>query len=127
MGKLTTAMVLGIVGGVFGVLSALLALLVGGIAAGFEAEGGELVAGLGFAAIFIGVAGIVGGALAKSRPTWSAGLQLFACVAGFVAVSAAWLIAGPLLLLGAIFAFVGRRALSPAVRTMPPSSPATNG
>lgn len=123
MGKLTTAMVLGIVGGVFGILSALLAMVVGGIAAGLEAEGGGLVASLGFASIFIGVTGIVGGALAKSRPAWSAGLQLFACLAGFVAVSMAWLIAGPLLLLGAIFAFAGRTALAPATPAAPAHQP----
>lgn len=68
--------------------------------------------GLGFAVVFVAVAGIVGGALAMSQPSWSGGLQLFSCLAGCLAVPEAWLIAGPLLLLGAVFAFAGRRAVT---------------
>lgn len=101
-------MVLGIVGGVFGILAALLAMMVGGMGAAFDAEGSETIVGLGFAAVFVGVVGIVGGSLARSRPPAAALLQLLAGIAGFVAVSAAWLIAGPLLLIGAILAWIGR-------------------
>lgn len=101
-------MVLGIVGGVFGILGALLAMVVGGMGAAFGAEGSGTIVGLGFAAVFVAVLGIVGGSLTRSRPPVGALLQLLAGVAGFVAVSAAWLIAGPLLLLGAILAWTGR-------------------
>lgn len=107
-GKLTAALVLGIVGGCFGILAGLLAMVVGGVGTAFEAEGSGTVTGLGFAAIFIAVVGIVGGALAKSKPVAAAILQAIACVAGFIAVSAFWLISGPLLLGGAILAFLGR-------------------
>ena len=128
MGKLTAATVLGIVGGVLGILSALAPLFFplhpgqlpvqlllgrrilddGGMAASFQAAE---PAGLFFVAVvFVAVVGIVGGALAESRPSWSAGLQLFSCLAGFAAVPEVWLMAGPLLLLGAAFAFAGRGA-----------------
>lgn len=130
MGKLTAATVLGIVGGVLGILSALAPLFFplhpgqlpvqlllgrrilddGGIAASFQAPE---PAGMFFVAmVFVAVVGIVGGALAESRPSWSAGLQLFSCLAGFAAVPEVWLTAGPLLLLGAAFAFDGRRAVT---------------
>jgi hypothetical protein len=101
-------MVLGIVGGVFGILGALLAMMVGGLGAAFDAEGSASIVGLGFAAVFLGVLGIVGGSLARSRPSVGALLQLIAGLAGFVAVSAMWLIGGPLLLVGAILAWIGR-------------------
>lgn len=107
-GKLTAAMVLGIIGGVFGIIGALIALFIGGLGAAFEAEGGGTIAGLGFVAVFIGVLGIVGGAMSKSKPKAAAWLQLIAGISGFIAVSAAWLIAGPLLILGGIFAWVGK-------------------
>ncbi len=41
---------------------ALIAMTVGGVGAGFEAEGAGTVVGLGIAAVFLAVAGIVEGA-----------------------------------------------------------------
>ena len=104
----TAALVLGIVGGVFGIFGGLLAMLVGGIGAAFEAEGSGTVAGAGFAAIMLGVLGIIGGALANRKPKASAVLQLIAGALGFIAVSFAWILGGVLLLAGAVCAFLGR-------------------
>jgi hypothetical protein len=78
-----------------------------------EAKVSGTVTGLGLAAIFISVAGIGGGALAKGKPKAAAILQAASGVLGFVAVSAFWLISGPLLLLGAVFAFLGTAARQP--------------
>ncbi|MUL43098.1 hypothetical protein FZ103_18325 [Streptomonospora sp. PA3] len=106
---LTTALVLGIVGGALGIVAALLVMLLGGLGAGFAAEGaGELI-GLGFAAVFIGVVGIVGGSLARGASKTAALLLLLAGFAGFVAISMGWLISGPLLVIGAVLAWFGRR------------------
>ena len=106
-GRLTAALVLGIIGGVFGIVAALLAMAVGGIGSAVGAEGGDTVIGLGFAAVFIGTAAIVGGALARSRPKVAFWLLLATGIGGFIAVSAAWLISGPLLLVGAFLARTG--------------------
>lgn len=106
----TASLVLGIVGGVFGIIAGFLALLFGGLGVATEqAEGGTIV-GLGVAAIFISVVAIVGGALAPRYPKAAAILQLFACVAGFIAVSLFWIFSGILLLIGAGLAFFGRKA-----------------
>lgn len=118
----TGSMVLGITAGALGIVAALLVMMLGGIGAAFEAEGGGQIVGLGFAAIFLAVMGIVGGALAKSKPTAAAIIQLIAGVGGFIAVSAAWLVSGPLLLIGAVLAFAGRKtrtgtAVVPAVQS----------
>ena len=100
-GRQTAALVLGIIGGVFGIAAALLAMAVGGIGSAVGAEGGDTVIGLGFAAVFIATAAIVGGALAKSRPKVAFWLLLSTGLGGFLAISGAWLISGPLLLVGA--------------------------
>lgn len=111
-GKQTAALVLGIIGGIFGIIAAFIAMFVGGLGAAFGAEGGETVVGLGFAAVFIGVAAIVGGAMAKSKPKAAFWLLLITGIGGFIAVSAAWLLSGPLLLIGALLARSGMKATS---------------
>jgi hypothetical protein len=106
----TASMVLGIIGGVFGIIAGLLALLLGGVGSAFDADDSGLIVGKGFRAVLIGVVGIVGGALAPRYPKVAAGLQLFSCVAGFIAVYLFWIFSGILLLIGAGLAFFGRRA-----------------
>lgn len=105
----TAAMVLGIIGGVFGILAGLLAMVVGGAGAALNAEGGGTVTGLGFAAVFIAVAAIVGAALANKSPMASWILLLLTGIAGFIAVSAFWIISGILLLVGALLEFIARK------------------
>lgn len=106
----TASLVLGIIGGVFGIIAGFLAMLIGGAGAAFQAQDSGTIIGLGFAAVFIGVVAIVGGALAPRYPKAAAILQLFSCVAGFIAVSLFWIFSGILLLIGAGLAFFGRKA-----------------
>jgi len=85
------------------------------------------VIGLGFAAVFIAVAAIVGGALANKSPKASWILLLVTGIIGFIAISYLWIISGILLLVGAIFEFIARKevkvvssaAESPASGTPP--------
>lgn len=114
-GRQTAALVLGIIGGVFGILAALIAMAVGGIGSAVGAEGGDTVIGLGFAAVFIASAAIVGGALAKSRPKAAFWLLLATGLSGFIAVSGAWLISGPLLIIAAMLARGGIPKAAPDV------------
>ncbi len=107
-GKLTAAMVLAIVGGVLGLFAGLFAIFVGGVGTALEVDDAGLTGGLGVGAFALAVAGIVGGALARSRPVASTVLTGVAGVLGFVAVSAFWLLSGPLLILAAILTWVGR-------------------
>ena len=106
----TASLVLGIIGGVFGIIAGLLAMTIGGVGAAFEASDAGTITGLGFAAVFIGVLGIVGGAVAPRYPKAAANIQLISCVAGFIAVSLFWIFSGILLLIGAGLAFLGRKA-----------------
>lgn len=47
--KRTTEFVLGLIGGIFGILCAFIALFIGGVASAMEAEGASNVIGLGWA------------------------------------------------------------------------------
>jgi len=107
-GKLTAAMVLAIVGGVFGILAGLFAMFVGGVGSALEVDDAGLAGGLGIAAVALAVLGIVGGAIARSRQVASTVLTGIAGVLGFVAVSAFWLLSGPLLIIAAILTWLAR-------------------
>lgn len=102
----TASLVLGLVGGVLGIVAGFLALAVGGI--GHVAGQGNEVVWLGIAAIFLSVVAMIGGALALRYPRAAALLQLISGLAGFIAISWFWFFSGPLLLVGALLAWLGR-------------------
>ncbi|WP_148046313.1 hypothetical protein [Halostreptopolyspora alba] len=78
------------------------------MSAALQTEDGGTVVWLGFTAVFIGVAGIVGGALARGSPRAAALILPLTGVLGFVAISFGWLLAGPTLIVGAVLAWFGR-------------------
>jgi hypothetical protein len=103
------ALILGIIGGIIGLFAAGAALFIGavGTATGAEQAGG--VVGGGWAALALSVVGIIGGALAMAKPRAAAVLMLIAAIGGFISVFIAYVVAGPLLLVGAMLAYVGNR------------------
>jgi len=103
------AMVLGILGGVFGILGALFALFIGGLGAGLEDPEAGTVIGLGLAAIIISIVGIVGGAIALSRPAIAGYMMIASGILGFIAISAGYIVAGPLLVIGGALALFASR------------------
>jgi len=108
-GMRTGAMVLGIIGGLAGIAGAFFALLVGGLGKAFGAAEAQTVIGLGWAAIPLSLLGIVGGAMAKAKPTAAGILMLISGIGGFIAISMGYIIAGPLLVIGGVFALIGRK------------------
>jgi len=105
MGR-TAEMVLGILGGIFGILGGLFAVFIGGLGAIFEAEGSSDIIGLGFAAVILGIMGIIGGAIVNRNTKFAGGLMLFSGFGGFIAISAAWTIGGILLIVGGALSFL---------------------
>lgn len=105
------ALILGILGGIAGILGGGFAVTVGGLGQVFNAEGANLVTNLGVAAIPAGIVGIIGGALALAKPKLAGILMFVSAVAGLVLVSAAYLIAFILLVVGGILALIGQREL----------------
>lgn len=95
---------LGIVGGLFGILTGIIVMFIGGIGGAVGAEGAETVTVLGFGAILFGIIGIVGGALVTHNHRAGGALMLLSGILGFVTTSAFWIIAGLILIAGGIMA-----------------------
>ena len=105
MGR-TAEMILGILGGVFGILGGFFAITVGGLSAAFEVTGASEVVGLGTVAVLLGIIGIISGAIVNRNTKVAGSLMLFCGVAGFIAISAAWLVGGILLIAGGALSFL---------------------
>lgn len=121
------ALILGIIGGIIGLIAAGAALFIGAVGSATGAQNSEMVIGGGWAALGLSVVGIVGGALALAKPRAAALLMLIAAVGGFISIFIAYVVAGPLLLMAAILAFVGRAkqpAHHPAIAPHSPVAPA---
>lgn len=101
-----TALAMGIVGGVIGIIVGFIEGAFGLVGHALGAEGGVTLGHLSGLAFIAAVAGIVGGALALrfSLVAWI--LMILACIAGFIAASAFWIPAGIFLFVGALLSFL---------------------
>lgn len=99
-----SALILGLVGGIIGLLVALVHGVFG-LFMGSYAGGHNWYAWLTLGAA---VLGIIGGGLALSRPRIAAVLLLIGGLVGFYGSSIFWIVSGVMLLLGSLFAFIGR-------------------
>ncbi len=106
------ALILGIIGGIAGIFGGLAATAFGGIGEALQAEGATTVTNLGLVSIPVALIGLVGGALAIAKPKLAGILMIFSSIVGLIMISAAYLIAFILLLLGGIFAMAGQKELS---------------
>ena len=102
------ALVLGIIAGLAGLVSAVFALFVGGMGGAFEAEGSGTIVGLGWSALFFSLLGLVGAALSLAKPRIATATMLVAAIAILISISMFALIATPLFLVAALLAFLGR-------------------
>lgn len=124
------ALALGLIGGVIGLIAAGIALAVGGIGGALntgapatgQADFSLVVAG-GWIALGSSVVGIVGAALVMGKPRMAGLIMLLAAIGGFIGISLFYVVAGPLLLVGALLAFLGRKPKPLAVIVQPSVSP----
>lgn len=100
----TAEMILGVIGGIFGIIAGVFAITVGGLGSAFGVSDAGLVAILGFGAILLGLLGLVGGAIVNKNNKVAGGLMLSTGILGFIAISAFWILAGILLIIGGILA-----------------------
>jgi hypothetical protein len=104
----TGALVLGIIAGIAGLISAVLALFLGGLGGAFDAKGAETIVGLGWSALGFSLLGLVGAALSLAKPVIAAVIMLVAAIAIAISISLFAVIATPLFLIAALLAFLGR-------------------
>lgn len=101
-----TALGLGIAGGVIGLITSFLEFVFGAIGTATNTSGASTISGLAWLAFVAAIVGLVGGCLALRFMRIAAGMMLAACIAGFIAASAFWTLAGVLLFVGALMAFL---------------------
>jgi hypothetical protein len=96
--------ILGLLGGIFGFVPAVLALGIGSLAAGF---GGSInIAGLGLLAIVASIVGIIGAAVSGGNPKVGGGLMVISAVMGLIGVSFFYLLSAVLLFVGGIMSLI---------------------
>jgi hypothetical protein len=109
-GMKTGALVLGIIAGLAGLVSAVLALMVGGVGAAVEAEGASQVITLGWSALgFSLLVGLIGAALWIAKPQLAPLVMATAGVAMVSSISMIAVIVRPLFLVRRTWAEFGRR------------------
>ncbi|MGM7432606.1 DUF4064 domain-containing protein [Bacillus pacificus] len=100
--KRTAEFVLGLIGGIFGIICAFIALLIGGMGAAFEAEGANTIIGLGWGAVGLSILGIVGSVMVRSKAKAGGIMMTIAAIGGFICISIFFLLPGVLLLIGGL-------------------------
>ncbi|MDE9537504.1 hypothetical protein KKI91_23300, partial [Xenorhabdus bovienii] len=84
--------------GIFGIICAFVALLIGGMGAAFEADGANTVIGLGWGAVALSILGIVGSVMVRSKAKVGGIMMTVAAIGGFICISIIYLLPGVLLL-----------------------------
>lgn len=102
----TAEFVLGLLGGIFGLIAAVIALFIGGLGSALNLSGASTISGLGFLAIVASIIGIVGAAIVKSKTKVAGILMIIAAVVGIVAVSMFYILPAILLAIAGILALV---------------------
>ena len=103
------AVVLGLLGSVISLLTALLAIVVGGIGSLFGlSDAGSLVSG-GFGALGFSALAFVGTLVSIGRPRTGAVLMVVAAAGGMLALSPYYALAAVVLAMAALLAFLARR------------------
>lgn len=100
--KRTAEFVLGLIGGIFGILCAFIALFIGGLGSALEADGANTVIGLGWGAVGLSVLGIVGSVMVRSKAKVGGIMMTVAAIGGFICISLIYLLPGVLLLIGGL-------------------------
>jgi hypothetical protein len=109
-GMRTGAIVLGIIAGLAGLMSAVLALMVGGLGAAVEAEGASQIIGLGWSALGLSLLlGLIGATLWIAKPQLAPLIMATAGVAIVFSISMVAVIVRPLFLVRRFWAEFDRR------------------
>lgn len=101
------ATILGIIGGLAGVIGAVITIYVGGIGSAFGVEGARPVSALGFVALVFTIVSIVGGALAIPKPRLAGIPMLIGGIGGIIWIFTPYWSGGALVFVGGILALAG--------------------
>lgn len=106
--------IIGLVAGIFAVIAAVITLFIGGVAAGFEAEGASTVVGLGWGGVLFSFLTIVLGAVAMGAKSKVPGALLMVCaIAGAVLGGTLVAVFMVLAFIGGLLATIGTKKAAP--------------
>lgn len=94
---------LGIIGGIFGILGGMLAMMIGGIGGAFDVSGSFTVFGLGIIAILISLIGMASGALQNQK--MGGGLLILSALGIVIAISFAGIISSIIFFIGGVLKY----------------------
>ncbi|PED43145.1 DUF4064 domain-containing protein [Bacillus cereus] len=100
--KRTTEFVIGLIGEIFGIIFAFIALLIGGIGAAFEADGANSIITFSWMAIGLSTLGIVGSVKVKGNAKAGGIMMTIAAIGGFICIFMFYILPGVLLLIGGL-------------------------
>jgi hypothetical protein len=112
-GMWTGAVVIGIIAGLAGLMSAVNAIMTGGVGATFEAHGATQVIASGWSALVFSLLGLIGAALWIAKPHLGELIMATAGVAIVFSISMFAVIARPLFLVAALLGRVRQEAQRP--------------
>ncbi|MEC0235240.1 DUF4064 domain-containing protein [Paenibacillus kribbensis] len=100
---------MGLVGGIFGIIAAIIALFVGGVDAALSDTGTSSIMGLAISALIFSILGIVGSAFSKSKPKLAGWLMLVSGIAGFISISLFYILSGVLLIIAGFMGIFSKK------------------
>lgn len=98
----TTEFVLGLIGGIFGFVGAIMALFIGEVDAAFSSSGSSTVTGLGWAAFLFSILAIIGSIVVKSKAKVGGILLIVSAIGGTISISMFYLIPAVFLLIAGL-------------------------
>lgn len=104
--KRTAEFVLGLIGGIFGIISGVLALGIGGIASSVGVSGGNTVGILALVAILLSILGIVGAVIVRTKGKLGGLFMTVAAVGGFICISFIYILAAILLIIPGLMGLI---------------------
>lgn len=102
----TLELVLGIMGGFFGLLGGIAALMIGSFGEAFNFAGYSDIMILGTVAIIVSITGVIGAVLVKNNRKLGGLLMILSGIIGFICIFVFYILGGFFLVLGGVLALI---------------------
>lgn len=102
------ALILGIFGALAGFVGSLITIFTASVGGAFGLPDAEIVTVVSVIALIMSIVGLIGATLSIAKPRIAASLMLVSAIVGLICIFVAYMLASLLLLLAALFAFLGR-------------------
>lgn len=107
MGR-TVEFVLGLIGGIIGFFSALIAIFIGGIGSVFGMGGASTITNLGWLAMIFSIIGIIGASIVKNKTKVGGWMMVVSAVIGLISISFYYVLPFVLLIISGLMALIKR-------------------